>query len=65
MAKWLFTSESVTEGHPDKISDNISSNIEENNVEKKRVVNNIIKDIISSKKPRQNWKSRWMKSSIS
>ena len=24
MAKWLFTSESVTEGHPDKISDNIS-----------------------------------------
>ena len=24
MAKWLFTSESVTEGHPDKICDNIS-----------------------------------------
>ena len=24
MSKWLFTSESVTEGHPDKISDNIS-----------------------------------------
>ena len=24
MAKWLFTSESVTEGHPDKISDNVS-----------------------------------------
>jgi len=27
MAKWLFTSESVTEGHPDKISDNISDAI--------------------------------------
>ena len=24
MAKYLFTSESVTEGHPDKICDNIS-----------------------------------------
>ncbi len=27
MSKWLFTSESVTEGHPDKISDNISDAI--------------------------------------
>ena len=27
MAKWLFTSESVTEGHPDKISDNVSDAI--------------------------------------
>ena len=27
MSKWLFTSESVTEGHPDKISDNVSDAI--------------------------------------
>ncbi|HBX09287.1 MAG TPA: hypothetical protein DEG13_05785, partial [Candidatus Microthrix parvicella] len=24
MAKWTFTSESVTEGHPDKMADQIS-----------------------------------------
>ena len=27
MSKYLFTSESVTEGHPDKICDNISDSI--------------------------------------
>lgn len=27
MSKYLFTSESVTEGHPDKICDNISDAI--------------------------------------
>jgi len=27
MKKWLFTSESVTEGHPDKLCDQISDSI--------------------------------------
>ena len=27
MKKWLFTSESVTEGHPDKVCDQISDAI--------------------------------------
>ncbi|MFA9424576.1 MAG: S-adenosylmethionine synthetase N-terminal domain-containing protein, partial [Sedimentibacter sp.] len=27
MKKWLFTSESVTEGHPDKMCDQISDSI--------------------------------------
>ena len=34
MAKWLFTSESVTEGHPDKISDNISDAVLDAIIEK-------------------------------
>ena len=27
MSSWLFTSESVTEGHPDKIADRISDSV--------------------------------------
>ena len=27
MAKWTFTSESVTEGHPDKMADQISDSV--------------------------------------
>ena len=34
MSKWLFTSESVTEGHPDKISDNISDAVLDAIIEK-------------------------------
>lgn len=34
MSKWLFTSESVTEGHPDKICDNISDAVLDAIIEK-------------------------------
>ncbi|MGA0961395.1 MAG: S-adenosylmethionine synthetase N-terminal domain-containing protein, partial [Ilumatobacteraceae bacterium] len=27
MARWTFTSESVTEGHPDKVADQVSDSI--------------------------------------